>query len=637
MKIRTMFIFSLIFFAISSIITYAIYCCGTMNSLAEKQYERLYSDIALNESKNISEYVKSAVSSASVVAYDEKIRNYAFYDAEEKNEALESAKGYLSSQTGIVRIVVIQKANGVVSMSASDETALSYEPFDNKMMSEIKEGNAYISAVLDNNNKAAGYEIVSPVMLDDRTILVYFSNTYIDSIIKAGSFPTNGQIAVMDGLDHIVDSAYVGVAEEISSKRGYAKYNFLIEAANNADILNDSIRFEAEGTPRISYTVQAPDCGWYVTAIAEADKAYEFSSSASVGIVWLVAVLSVIFIGAYIIAVIIVTKPLVKIEDALMKISRGDHSLRIGVSAKNEYGEIASAFNTLIESLAVNERRYHTIVELSEDIAFDWNLKTNSIVFSNNFNKKFSYRPPSDNFSDSFFVKGRVHPEDNKRYREDLAALEKGEELRDKTYRWKNVYGDYVWISVNTSTIRDNEGNIVRIIGVLSDVDRNRREEMQLTQNISYDALTGVYDRETVESALNEEIRKVAGGNDGFAVLYIDIDNFKIYNNKYSHATGDQVLKFVADSISEIVEDFGFVGRYGGDEFIVCIRNSSTNIPENVVKDITAKLKEGFRCNTDADLSVNVSIGTCNVKNSEKTLETIIDVAKRLCANFKKR
>lgn len=59
MKIRTLFIFSLIFFSISSIIAYAFYCSGTMNSIAEKQYERLYSDIALNESKNISEYVKN--------------------------------------------------------------------------------------------------------------------------------------------------------------------------------------------------------------------------------------------------------------------------------------------------------------------------------------------------------------------------------------------------------------------------------------------------------------------------------------------------------------------------------------------------------------------------------------------------
>ena len=636
MKIRTLFIFSLIFFSISSIITYAFYCSGTMNSIAEKQYERLYSDIAVNESKNISEYVKSVVSSASIVAYDEKLRNYAFYDIDEKNDAFETAMNYLSPQTGIIRVVVIEKSTGVVSISASNEANIAYKLFDDDMMSKITDGEAYVSTVLDSSNRESSYEIVSPSILDDRIILVYFSNTYIDGIIKAGSFPTNGRVVLVDGLHHIVDTAYVGTMEEISAKSGYVQYNMVCDAVNNAALLNNSIHFEIGKNPQIAYTVKAPGCGWYVAAMAEADKAYGFSSVASSGVVGLVAILSFIFIAVYIIAVVIITKPLSKIEETLVKINRGDHDSRIEVSDKNEYGDIAASFNMLIENLVVSERRYRTIVELSDDIVFDWNRKTNNVVFSNNFNKKFSYRPPSDHFSDSFFIKGRVHPEDNERYRKDLTMLEKGEEFKDKTYRWKNIYGDYIWMSMKTSTIRDNEGNIVKIIGVLSDVDRAKRGEMQLIQRASYDALTGVYNRETIENVINEEIRKVAGGNDGFAILFVDIDDFKIYNDKYSHATGDQVLKFVTDSIGEITEDFGFTGRYGGDEFIVCIRNSSTNIPENVAKDILAKLKAGFMCDMDAHLSVSVSIGIYNVNNSDKTVEEIIAIADEAMYRIKK-
>ena len=119
MKIRTLFIFSLIFFSISSIIAYAIYCSGNMNTIAENQYERLYSDIAVNESKNISEYVKSIASSTAIVASDETIMNYAFYDAAEKNEAFKAAMSYLSPQTGIIRVLVIDKSTDVVSISAA--------------------------------------------------------------------------------------------------------------------------------------------------------------------------------------------------------------------------------------------------------------------------------------------------------------------------------------------------------------------------------------------------------------------------------------------------------------------------------------------------------------------------------------
>ena len=248
MKIRTLFIFWLIFFSISSIIAYAFYCSGTMNSIAEKQYERLYSDIAVNESKNISEYVKNVSSSASIVACDENIRNYAFYNTDEKNEAFESAMNYLSDQTGIIRVVVIEKSTGVVSISASNDANLAYKLFDDNMMSKIEEGEAYISTVLDSNNRESGYEIVSPSILDDRIILVYFSNTYIDGIIKAGSFPTNGRVVLVDSLHHIVDTAYVGTMEEISAKNGYAQYNIICDAINNAALLNLSLIHISEPT-----------------------------------------------------------------------------------------------------------------------------------------------------------------------------------------------------------------------------------------------------------------------------------------------------------------------------------------------------------------------------------------------------
>lgn len=636
MKIRTLFIFSLIFFSISSMIAYAIYCSGNMNTIAEKQYERLYSDIAVSESKNISEYVKSIASSTAIVASDETITNYAFYDTAEKNEAFKAAMGYLSSQTGIIRILVIDKATDVVSISASTSGDVGYRLFDKEERNNMVVGEAYISTIIDSSGRESSYELVSSYEFDDRTLMVYFSPSYLDSIIKAGSFPTNGRVVLVDGMKHIVDSAYVGTVDEISTKSGYVQYNTISAAINDASLLNTSMHFEMGRNPQIAYTVKASGCNWYVAAMAEADKAYSFSSDASSNVVGLVIGLSVFFISVYTIAVIIITKPLNKIEATLVKINRGDHDSRIEVSNKNEYGEIADSFNQLIENLVVSERRYRTIVELSDDIVFDWNMKTNNVTFSNNFNKKFSYRPPSDHFSDSFFIKGRIHPEDNERYRSDLTKLERGEEFKDKTYRWKNIYGDYIWMAMKTSAIRDNDGNIVRIIGVLSDVDRAKKGEMQLIQRASYDALTGVYNRETIENVINEEIRKVSEGNDGFAILFVDIDDFKIYNDKYSHATGDQVLKFVTDSIGGIIEDFGFIGRYGGDEFIVCIRNSSTNVPENVARDILAKLKAGFMCDMEEQLSVSVSIGIYNVSSGEKTVEEIISIADEAMYRIKK-
>lgn len=635
MKIRTLFIFALIFFSISSIIAYAIYCSGSMNSIAENQYEQLYSDIAVNEGKNVEKYVNKLSSAAAIVAADKNISSFDMRDSNAKSAAENAAKEYIISETGIIRVVVLN-ASGEPVISAVNGDDVDYKLFEKDMLDSMAQGEAYISTVVDSNGKESSYELVAPVMLSDRTVMVYFSNSELDTIIKAGTFPTNGRVVMIDGLGHIVDGAYVGTLDEVSSKSGYIEYNTINSAITDSANLNKSLRFERGRNPLAAYTVNSSLCHWYVASIAEVDKAYSYSSGASAKVVGLVVGLSVLFIAIYVVAIIVVTKPLAIIEKTLLKIHRGDHDSRIDINSKNEYGEIASSFNDLIDNLIVSERRYRNIVEMSDDIVFEWNMKTNNVTFSNNFNKKFSYRAASDHFSDSFFLKGKVHPEDNERYRKDLTKLEKGEEFKDNTYRWKNIYGDYIWFSMKTSTIRDADGNIIKIIGVLSDVDRAKKGEMLLIQRASYDALTGVYNRETIENVINGEIQKMAEGNDGFAILFVDIDDFKIYNDKYSHATGDQVLKFVTDSIGEVVEDFGFIGRYGGDEFIVCIRNSSTNSPENVARDILAKLKAGFVCDMEDHLSVSVSIGIYIVNDSEKTVEEIISIADDAMYKIKK-
>lgn len=638
MKIRTLFLIALIFFSISSIITYAIYCSATMDGAAKTQYERIYSDIADNSADNVSEYVRAVNKAASIIAADGTISTFNLNDSAEASEAAEAAKAYIGKATGINRVIVMDK-NGNVAATAAPDGDSGYRVFEKEQLDLMVQGDAYLSVVNDSDGKPMvdAYEIACPYIGDDRIIMVYFNNAEFDSVVKAGAFPGSGRIVIADSFGTVIDRSYAGVLSELAGSGGRSEYSVLNEAFGNSAVTNRTVEFETGRVKRLAYTVKCSgSVNWYVSAMAEANGAYTYSASASSSVVGLVVGLSFLFVAVYVVSIILVTKPLGIIEKTLAKIHRGDHDSRVEIKGKNEYGDIAREFNTLLDNVVVNERRYRTIVEMSDDIVFEWNTKNNNIVFSNNFNKKFSYRAPSDHFSDSFFLKGKIHPEDSEQYHKDLSRLEKGEEFKDKTYRWKNMYGDYIWMQMKTSTIRDNDGNVAKIIGVLSDVDRVKKGEMQLIKRASYDALTGVYNRETIENVINGEIQKIGEGSDNFAILFVDIDDFKVYNDQYSHATGDQVLKFVTSSITEIIDDFGFIGRYGGDEFIVCIRNVSTNIPENIARDILAKLKAGFTCDTDDHLTVSVSIGVYIVSTNDKTVEEIISIADDAMYNIKK-
>lgn len=638
MKIRTLLIFALLFFSLSSIITYAIYCSNTMNKVAKEQYERMYSDIAANEAMGVDNYIGTLTQTASILAKNETLSSFELTDSAEAQKAADAAESFVNSETGISRVIVFDK-KGVSVFKTSNPNNVKYHEFTAEQIADMKRGGVYICPLYDDNNRATKYEIAASAVLSDRILMVFFSADDLDLLAKAGNFPVNGRTVFVDSLGNVIDSAsvYRGIISEIASKQGYEEFSSINNAITDHSKLNTSLYFDVNRTSGVSYTTKCSGSNWYVAALAEADKAYTYSSEASSRVIGLIAGLSVLFLAVYIASAVLVTKPLTDIKDTLAKIYRGDHDSRIIINSKNEYKDIADSFNSLLDNVVVSEKRYRTIVEMSDDIVFEWNLKSSSITFSNNINKKFSYRAPTDNFSDSFLVKGKVHPDDSERYRMDLEKLEKGEELKDNTYRWKNIYGDYIWMQMKTSAVRDSEGNIVKIIGVLSDVDRAKKGELQLMQRASYDALTGVYNRETIENVINNEILKMAEGSDKFAILFVDIDDFKIFNDKYSHATGDQVLKFVTDSIGEIVSDYGYIGRYGGDEFIVCTRNVTTNIPENIARDILAKLKAGFVCDSDDHLTVSVSIGVYIVSDSSKSVEEIISIADGAMYKIKKK
>ena len=172
---------------------------------------------------------------------------------------------------------------------------------------------------------------------------------------------------------------------------------------------------------------------------------------------------------------------------------------------------------------------------------------------------------------------------------------------------------------MRTATLHDKDGKPLKVVGVMVDIDRAKKSEQQLTERASYDALTELYNRETIESQIDNEIALSAARKSEMAVLFIDVDDFKHYNDNYSHATGDQVLKFVAKTIKGVVADFGFAGRYGGDEFIACVRNAEINTPTSVAQQIIARLDEGFEADIGERLTVSVSIGIALIKDDYNT------------------
>lgn len=613
-------------FAIIPMVIYAVFASVMLDSNGEQEFHNTIMAMADNERNTISAYIDSVNKQVDTMLNCDAVAQ-ALSSGKNSDEAGNFLTSFAAGNDQIKSIVLVDSDGNVFSGSAG---MVKTRVENIGAYSNYADGALYYNDIQEPNATGGGTE---PTMFIKKTsgsntlIVNYRLNSINDSrgfMYKAagGSTFYNGSVIIADSSPKhnfsIVDNFKIDLFKSLPE----STFRPLLDTLADGSV-SDLITYNYNSTNEEWCAVVSKvggDNGLFIIANCPvAHNANSFSSPASSSIVIAVVMLSILFIAGAIISAFWVTKPLKVIEETLEKVRRGDHEARIPTAvSNNEYGQMSRAFNNLLDEIVVSEDRYRTITEMSDNIIFEWNFKTNEVFFTNNFNKKFSYRAPSDHFGDSFLLKAKLHEDDVDRYKSDLEKLGRGEEFKHNEYRMKNIYGDYIWVLIRTATLHDKDGNPLKIVGVILDIDRAKRSEQQLTARASFDALTELYNRETIESQIDNEINLSEARKSEMAVLFIDVDDFKHYNDQYSHATGDQVLKFVARTIKSVVNEFGFAGRYGGDEFIVCVRNAEINDPTRVAQDVINKLDEGFDCDGE-HLTVSVSIGISVIRDDYNT------------------
>lgn len=616
MKIKTTLMIAAMCFAIIPMIIYAVCANILASSNGEEEFSRQLTELVQNQVQTIDTYLDTVNATTSALANMDEVQAVAKGGG--NKDYVGNVFAMLASGNSDINSAILVGADGKIicgrgpSVNVVDYATLSNYSDDVLYVGDTTSKMMFIKKKVGNASLVVFYNIDA--------------NTFLCKIPANSTFYSEGMLRVVlpagEGRYNWISDTNTG-----TSFTGQYSSDIVNQISSITDgTITDIIKFDTElsglASSETHVAVMARvggDEGPVVIASCAEKYATTHSGGAVSAIIVVVVIMSILTIAGAIAIAITVTRPLNTIEETLIKIRRGDHEARIATVSNNEYGQISRAFNNLVDEIVVSEDRYRTIIEMSDNIIFEWNFKSNEVFFSNNFNKKFSYRAPSDHFADSFLLKAKLHSDDADRYKEDLEKLGNGEEFKGNEYRMKNIYGDFIWVLMRTATLRDKEGNPLKIVGVMVDIDRAKKSEQQLTARASYDALTSLYNRETIESQINNEITLSEARKSEMAVLFVDVDDFKHYNDQYSHATGDQVLKFVAKTINGIVGEYGFAGRYGGDEFIACIRNAEINDPARAAQDIISRLDEGFTCDSGDHLKISVSIGIAVIKDDYNT------------------
>ena len=192
-------------------------------------------------------------------------------------------------------------------------------------------------------------------------------------------------------------------------------------------------------------------------------------------------------------------------------------------------------------------------------------------------------------------------------------------------------------IAHSAAPIRDRAGNITGVVLVLHDVSRERHYAAKLSYQASHDALTGLINRTEFERRLDLALQSAAQDGRHHAVMYLDLDQFKVVNDTCGHAAGDQLLRQVSTLLQTCLREADTLARLGGDEFGVLLENCS---PENAVR-IADKLRQTVTdfhyAWSNMRFNIGVSIGVVNIEDGLYTLAEVLRAADAACYMAKEK
>jgi diguanylate cyclase (GGDEF)-like protein/PAS domain S-box-containing protein len=163
-----------------------------------------------------------------------------------------------------------------------------------------------------------------------------------------------------------------------------------------------------------------------------------------------------------------------------------------------------------------------------------------------------------------------THPEDRDASVTALRSLVEGTaEVFEAEKRYRQSGGDFLWVEVGVRAIRDEQGAVEYFITQANDINARKQFEADLAHQAMHDALTGLPNRMLFVDRLEHAITRLERHPCQVAVLFVDLDRFKLVNDAVGHGGGDEVLTETAARLREAVRPEDTVARFGGDEFTV--------------------------------------------------------------------
>ena len=275
--------------------------------------------------------------------------------------------------------------------------------------------------------------------------------------------------------------------------------------------------------------------------------------------------------------------------------------------------------------LEESEQKLESILNSLEEVVWSADPVSSNLIFLNPAAQKVYGRSVSELLNNPDLRLESVHPEDRDRVELSLTSSTNSTHGNDLEYRILQPNGEVRWVWERSKIVYDDTGAVNRRDGIISDVTERKRIESKLSYEARHDSLTDLSNRSAMLERIEQALQQSRTNSDlQFAVLFIDLDRFKIVNDSLGHLIGDKLLIAVADTLTKCCRQEDLVARLGGDEFTILLtRIKSITEAEAIANRIKIKLAtpfqiQGHKVFTSA--SIGIVVGDRNYQNSTEVL-----------------
>lgn len=278
------------------------------------------------------------------------------------------------------------------------------------------------------------------------------------------------------------------------------------------------------------------------------------------------------------------------------------------------------------DELRLSLERHSIIMDQTNDIIFEWDIITDKLYLSSNWEKQYGYAPITENVRIEIPRASHIHPDDMTVFVQLMDAVAAGVPYKETEFRIADEKGRYRWCKVRATAQFDLDGKPSKAVGVILDIDTQKREAAALQERAARDALTGLYNK-TAARARAETSLSLCEAESLSALMILDVDNFKQINNQYGHMFGDAVLVEISARISSLFRGADTIARIGGDEFMIFMPDvHKEDIAVRRAKEMIQTLKDMLKESVE-DTCLSCSIGVAFTKGRKTEFQLLFDHA----------